>query len=265
MSKHRPRFLPLLVLALAGWSGTHLSAATFDEKAHRFSITLPDGWQAIPKQVLDDYSEQVASRSGGKISEQYVLGYQRGYQGQWLAHPYILVQIKDSGRIPDGQLRQMKSFHAGAERGLNKASDSLGGLLTSAALGETLYDATNRCIWMHYTIDVAQVGQIKGVTCGFLTEKGMLLFHCYGRSSEFSALLPVFQRALALVNISEELKYQPRPGDRTGLDFSRVIRAAIIGGVIGGGVLLVIGLVVWLARRKKPAAPAAFPPPPPLS
>lgn len=265
MNRHFFRILTLLVTALTGWSTTGLSAASFDEKAHGFTITLPDGWQAIPREILENYSAQMASRSGGKVKEQYALGYQRGYQGQWLVHPYILVQVKETGRIPDGQLRQMKSFHAGAERGLNKASDSLGGLLTSAALGETLYDATNRCIWMHYTIDLAGVGSIKGVTCGFLTEKGMLLFHCYGRSSEFSALLPVFQQALASVKISEALKYRPRLGDGAGLDFSRVIRAAIIGGIIGGSVLLALGLVVRLTRKKKPAPDPGFPPAPPPS
>lgn len=79
MNRHFFRILTLLVAALAGWFTTGLFAASFDEKAHGFAIRLPDSWQAMPREVLENYTAQVASRSGGKFKEQYALGYQRGY------------------------------------------------------------------------------------------------------------------------------------------------------------------------------------------
>lgn len=252
------RSFHLLVIALACLQTAALSAATVDEVARGFSIDLPRGWLTIPKETLDNYSDMMAVRSGGKVNERYQHGYQRGFNGQWLIHPYVLVQVKETGRVPDGQLRQMKPFHAGVERGLNKAAENLSGLLSGAALGETLYDATNHCIWMHFSAEVAGIGPIKAVTCGFLTEKGVIFFHCYAKAAEFDALLPAFQQLLASVKIAENLKYKSRLGDAAGFDFSKILRSTIIGGVVGG----LVGLVVWLAKKLKPAKGGGSPPPP---
>src|SRR6266566_9890293 len=203
--------------------------AVFDQSAYGYSANFPEGWRQIPPQVLADYSDTVKRVSGGKVSQQYQDGYQRDFKGKWLIHPYILVQVKETGRVPEGQLRNMKPFRRGIEKGLGQAADGLGVVLSQAALGETVYDSTNKCLWMQFSANVAGVGPIKAVSCGFLTEKGVIYFHCYSKAAEFEELLPTFQRAMSSVGITEALRYKPHLGDPVGFDFGTVFRRTLYG------------------------------------
>jgi hypothetical protein len=95
------------------------------------------------------------------------------------------------------------------------------------------------------------------LTCGFLTQKGILSFHCYARTADFGGLLPIFQDLLNSVQLSPELRYQSRIYDRGGFDFGRVGRSALIGGIIGG----LVGLISMLVKKRQSNKSG----PPPLS
>ncbi len=239
----------------------HLAfGAAFDQSAYGYSANFPEGWRQIPAQVLVDYSDTVKRISGGRVSEKYQDGYQRDFKGKWLVHPYILVQVKETGRVPEGQLRNMKPVRRSIEKGLGQAADGMSVVLSQAALGETLYDSTNKCLWMEFSADVAGVGPIKALSCGFLTEKGVIYFHCYSRAAEFEDLLPTFQRAMSSVGITEALRYKPHLGDPVGFDFGSVFRWTLYGALIGG----VAGVIIWLVKKFQAYRTSSGPRPPPL-
>ena len=117
------------------------------------------------------------------------------------------------------------------------------------SLGETVYDPSNKCIWMNFSGNAANVGGFKAVACGFLTRKGMVVFNCYAQTADFDQRLAEFNSILATVKISDDMQYQPGLGRRGGFDFARVMNSGLIGGMIGAAV----GLVMWLAKKKKSA------------
>jgi hypothetical protein len=234
--------------------------AVFDQSRYGYSANLPEGWRQIPPKILADYSDTVNRVSGGKIRQQYQDGYQRDFNGKWLIHPYILVQVQETGRVPEGQLRNLKPVRRGIEKGLGQAADGLGDVLSQAALGETLFDSTNKCLWMQFSANVAGVGPIKAVSCGFLTEKGVIYFHCYSKAAEFEELLPAFQRAMSSVGITETWRYKPHLGDQVGFDFGTVFRRTLYGALIGG----VAGAIVWSVKKFQANRTSSGPRPPPL-
>jgi hypothetical protein len=250
MSKCLQLFLAACFLAIRA------SGGVVDYPADGFSVAVPEGWRAIPAEVLADYSANISKLAGGKFNETYQYGYQRDYQGEWLIHPYMLIQNKQMGRVPERHLAQMKQFRKGVEQGLDKAAKAMDGVFSDMSLGETFYDPTNKCLWIQISAAANEGAKFRGISCGHLTEKGILFFHFYAKESEFDSLLPTFTQVAGSVKIREGLKYVSRATDARGLDFGRVGRSALIGALIGAGV----GLCAWAMKRFGRKSPPPLPP-----
>jgi hypothetical protein len=48
----------------------------------------------------------------------------------------------------------------------------------------------------------------------FLTERGLVTFHCYALISQNLAMRPVFQNIIDTVRIDDSIRYRPRFSDR---------------------------------------------------
>jgi hypothetical protein len=235
-----------------------LLGAISDTRTDAFTIEPPAGWRTIPTEALKDYSSNIARLSGGKLQESYQFGYQRDFAGVWLAHPYLLVQINENGRVPEGQLKAMRQLRKGVERGFDLATNAINDAFSDLSLGETVYDPTNKCIWINFSADVAEVGKVRGVTCGYLTQKGAIFFHAYAKQAEFAALAPVFSKAFASVKLRNDLRYVSRPFDYFAFDFQRLSKNTLVGAAVGG----VIGLALMLAKLFRSKRDPSIGPPP---
>lgn len=254
---------PLVRLATVGvFVGLVLSVAAgqfIDQPKLGYSVTLPDDWVQLPYTVVSNYTRTIQKMANGGFNESYDDGFQRSAQGQWFKYPYILVQIKETGRVPERQLAQMKTLRSDVQRGADMAAKKLSAVVSDMSVGDTYYDATNKCILVRSTASVAGVGDIKALTCGYLTERGIIFFHCYALSGQFDDLLPVFQKLLRSVRIKDGLRYRPHLSDRTGFDFGRVGRSGLIGGVVGGLAGLVLGLFKMIQKKGQKKGPPPLP------
>ena len=68
------------------------------------SLEVPESWREIPPEVLEFYSLRSAEASGGRTAEIYQHGFRLGEPEADFAPPQILIQIRESGRIPYGSL-----------------------------------------------------------------------------------------------------------------------------------------------------------------
>jgi hypothetical protein len=72
------------------------------------ALNLPTDWVPIPLQVIERYRNAMASSSKGpaeaKRAMNYVYGAQRKAE-DYFEYPYLLVQILDTGRISEAQLK----------------------------------------------------------------------------------------------------------------------------------------------------------------
>ena len=210
-----------------------------------YTLTLPDGWEQMPIKIIEEQMKVVTAATDGQVAQHYDDGYQQSAGGQWFQYPYILVQANEKGRVTEAQLGQMKSFRSALQKGADQTEEKLSSVISDMSLGETFYDTTNKCILIRFSMNVADIGEVKALTCGFLTQKGLLLFHCYTRASEFDAQLPIFQSMLKTVALSEELRYKSRLGDGISLALRRIGGSTLIGGIVGG----LIGILFLLKKK----------------
>ena len=227
-----------------------------------YTLTLPAGWEEIPGPAIEEQTRSVLAAAQGRMAQHFDDGFQRSGSLKWLQYPYILVQVKETGRVPEGRLTHMKMLRYGIQTGMDTTGKKLNSIVSNLSLGDTYYDPTNKCLLIRMSVNVARVGEVRALTRGFLTEKGMLLFHCYAPALEFDSQLPEFQEILDSVRLSDELRYKPRLGDSIGVDFSRVARSAFVCGITAG--LIGLGGLAVFAMKRLAARKTPSPGPPPL-
>jgi len=251
-----PSVVPVLFMLVA----TSASAGTSLHQArYGYSVVLPDGWEQIPIEVINAQTRAITTMATSPLGQHYEDGFQQSAQGKWFHCPFVLVQVKETGRVPEAQFTRMKSLSANVKKDMDIASEKLAKIVSGMSLGDTYYDPSNKCLWVRMSMNVGSVGEVRAVTCSFLTEKGWVSFFCYENAAEFDRQLATFLELLRSVQFTEALRYKPHYGDHFGFDFSRLGRSVVVGGLSGG--------LIWLAIRLMKKQQAKKPPvePPPLS
>lgn len=243
-----------VTLLVVGFSAfVPLAFATGDFQKPGFTLSLPDGWIEVPQDVLTSVSNELVRQAPNAKIRKYDYGFQLETGQHWMAYPYVLVQVSNSGRVPEHQLKSMPKMDLN-EMFKNKAAD-LKSIMSNATLGQMQYDETAHVVWITFQSDVVDIGKVQGISGLIPTEKGYLQVHCYAEESNFQTYLPAFRQIVTSVAVSPELVYKPRWTDNSpilsGMDWSQVAVKAI-GGAIGGAIIAgLIALFVALMRRKK--------------
>ncbi len=212
-----------------------------------FQISMPSDWVEIPRDVLDQYEVAVQEATGQNQTYEY--GYQSTSAVNWFEHPYALVQVKRTGRVPEGQLKNYKKIESGFKEGIQKVDDSAGDLLKNMTMGETIYEQDRHILWSAMTMEVAGIGKVKGLIAVKLTEFGVVQFMGYGKEETFSKHEPTYRKMINSITVSQPDIYNPRLTDNAptifGINLGQSLIAGIIGGLIGG----VFGLFKYFTRK----------------
>jgi hypothetical protein len=172
-----------------------------------FTIHLPQDWKPIPKEVLDRYSQAISRMAPQAEQQVYDYGFQRADSPKWFTYPYILVQVKRSGRIPEEQLKSLKRIEKALDDSFSKTTDSLSALASNASLGEPVYDPVSHILWTRIAIDIKNAGTVRGIIGSILTEEGFVQIACYAKDDDFGKYLPVFEDVIKKTELRAELKY----------------------------------------------------------
>jgi hypothetical protein len=178
-----------------------------------FTLFLPDDWKPIPKDVLDAYSREIARLAPQAEKQTYDYGFQLSAAQKWFTYPYLLVQVRRTGRIPEDQLRSLARIGKAMDSSFAKASESLSSFATNGTIGETVLDASMHTLWTRIAIDVKGVGTINGLVGTVLTEAGFIQISCYSKEKDFPGYLPVFETIVRSAVLSDEQKYRPATTD----------------------------------------------------
>ena len=211
-------------------------SANINAADNDFNITVPSNWVEFPKDILAQYSKALRESTGS--SETHEHGFQLNTVDKWFTYPYTLIQIKRSGRIPDEQLKQYRKFQPNLLEGLRTIEDSLQETISNSSQGETLYEPEKNILWSIFSMDVANIGPVKGVIAIKLTEYGFIQLVGYAIDSEFDQYLPLYKSMAESIVLSEEDEYKPRTANEallmSGIDVKQVGMAALIGIIIAG-------------------------------
>lgn len=226
-----------------------LMASDSELKKNGFSISLPAGWVEMPTDVIDAFEKEIARLTPNAPAQHYNHAFQLGSSENWFEYPYILVQIKNTGRIPESQLEKLKGYNI--QESLEKHKKGLSSILSDVQAGEMVYDKQTKMIWMRIEANVVNTGPISGISGMVLTEKGFIQVMGYCLRGNYPTYENIFQSVALSVSTEPGLAYKPKWSDSlppavTGIDWGKVAEKAIAGAIIGGILILIAA-----SRKKK--------------
>ena len=220
-----------------------------------FTLHLPSDWKPIPKEVLDKYSLAIAKMAPQAEKQVYDYGFQRSDAPKWFSYPYILVQVKRSGRIPEEQLKTLKRIEKAMDESFSKTTDSLSAITSNASLGEPIYDPASHILWTRIAIDIKKTGTVRGLIGTILTGEGFVQIAGYAKDDDFGTYLPIFESVVSTTEIRAGLKYGSGTlADKTAeesVEQKTVPWKAVTVAVIG----VLLGFLIWKMRKKGSRAP----------
>lgn len=215
-----------------------------------FSFRLPGGWIEIPSEVIIAANDKIKQQApAGANVPVYDYGFQRDPVNNWMEYPYILVQVMNTGRIPEYQLKSMPKL---TEEQQNKAA-SLSPAISSIEMGQTYYDEAAHVVWMTAQSDIAGIGKVANLTGMIPTQKGFVIMHAYSPAEAFQTYVPLFQKIISSTAINPNIAYNPNFNDLSPTEriVSKGISGAISGAVLGGLVGGIGALSYFFKKRKK--------------
>jgi hypothetical protein len=235
----------LLIVMFAGVS----TASARELKKNGFSISLPDEWVEIPRDVIDAYQKEIKRLSPNAPALHCDYGFQLGSAQNWFEFPYILVRISNKGRIPESQLQKFQGHDI--KESLDKYRSGLGSIMSNIQGGKMVYDKQTRMIWMRIDANVPNKGPTSSLTAIVPTERGFIQTVGYCLREDYPIYEPIFQWVALSVSPEPGLAYKPKWSDSlspsvTGIDWAKVAGKAIAYAVIGG----IISLIAVLRKKK---------------
>jgi len=240
--------MALLLLLAAPCFGTELPQSFAAKEG--FTLHLPSDWKPIPKEVLDKYSLAIAKMAPQAEKQVYDYGFQRNDAPKWFSYPYILVQVKRSGRIPEEQLKALKRIEKAMDESFTKTTDSLSAITSNASLGEPIYDPASHILWTRIAIDIKNTGTVRGMIGTVLTEAGFVQIAGYAKDDDFGIYLPIFESVIATTEIRADLKYgsgtmaektAPEEAEPGTVPWKAMTVAVIV---------ILLAFLVWKIRKK---------------
>ena len=162
-----------------------------------FSISIPSGWVEIPKDTIEVFEKELNKAAPNHPAQHYDYGFQLKSSKKWLEYPYILVQVKNTGRIPESQLKKIESYSV--QDSLKKNNEKYNALMTEMReVGKTVYNEKTQMIWMQFESNVANIGQVSGIV-GMIPTEGLIIVTGSSRREKYSIYKPFFQSVAASV------------------------------------------------------------------
>lgn len=234
----------LLAAMVAETSGDESKLLNYDQAG--FALTLPVGWREIPPDVLKSFVEATSKLNDSLRRQSYDFGYQLASSSNWFVYPYILVQVGNTGPIPEQELARLAKNDAGLDRSTKGAEKGMPSIVSGVGVSETSFNPQTHTLKMSAHMNVVGAGEVALLSTIILTSRGTLTIHCYAKQSEFETFRTVFESILDSVKLSENLRY--RPVSRGSDGGSRILGYAFVGGLIG----LLVGLIRWLFIGRPP-------------
>ncbi len=216
-----------------------------------FTIHLPGNWVEIPNEFLKQYSEKIYQLAPQIGKQNYDYGFQLTPVDTWMTYPYILVQVKRTGRISEEELGQYKQIKKELSGQMEEVGASMSSILSNTQLGETLYDTVNQILWISFSFDLQNTEKIKAQSAVMLTEFGVIQLTGYATDNTYEYFQPLYLEVAKQIKLDDAIKYKPRLVDNVivgeGINKRRILTAVLLGMIIG----VVIGLTIWFVKRKR--------------
>ena len=215
-------------------------------------IHLPAGWQQVPRVVLTARFAEAARQNPNLPEQTYEYGFQAP-SDQWFSHPYVLVKMQRTGRIPEAAIKKFPNLDEMVRKGMDEASEAASSI-ADVAMDKTIYDSANRSVWSSARMNYAGGGNIKMLSGGHLSEDGFVQVLSYAREEDSARDETLLKDIITRVELPDGMRYVPRLTDNipfaNAIDWNKALSKGLAGGVLVG-ILGLIGLMIDLLKRKE--------------
>lgn len=222
----------------------------YSNSADHYSFNLPNGWKEIPKSVIDKVMDEIAKQANTKRVE-YISGFQSEGK-EYFEYPYILVQNHKLDTPSFSQIE--KTLNSGDfQEKVNRGTSAYSELLKNSAIEKPFIDKEHNIIFMNTQMDVANIGQVKGLMAMFIGKNGIAQLNFYSKTNEYSKWLPVFNSVIDSFKYEDGFAYNPteaKKNDEPPL-FKGVLEEGITGAIGGGFIMLFAALLGIIFRKNK--------------
>ena len=181
----------LLVMAACLAAGlTH--AATFTRP--EVTLALPDGWVEVPREILQQFHDEMKRQAPLANIPKYDYAFQSTGGPPWLAYPYVLVKVSPTGRPTERELTDLPSIDL--NESFKERSGDWSNLMKGTSLGKMRYDKAANVVWITSQSNVANIGEVSGISGIIPTEKGFVELHAYAKTSDFGEHFPAFEKII---------------------------------------------------------------------
>lgn len=222
----------------------------YSDSVDHYSFNLPNGWKEIPKSVIDKVMGEAVKQANAKRIE-YTSGFQLE-EKEYFEYPYILVQKHKLDTPSFSQLEKTLNSSDFQEK-VNRETSVYSELLKNSTTEKPFIDKERNIIFMNIQMDVANIGQIKGLMAMFLGKDGITQLNFYSTTNEYSKWLPIFNSVIDSFKYDDGFAYNPieaKKNDEPSL-FKGALDEGITGVITGGSLMLFVGLIWILFGRKK--------------
>jgi hypothetical protein len=204
----------LLFVLLAVLWAADATAGIVELKKDGFSISIPDDWREIPREVLDDY-ERGMKKADPKASVPHNdYGFSLKSAEDWFDTPCILLQINKAGRIPESLLKQRFPPDA-VQEGLDDLEEFYDNVMKMDANDvKLLYDKEKKILWISMKMNVKDFGETYGLSGMIMTEIGYILATGTALAQEYPQYESVFRSVILSISPEPALAYRPRWWDK---------------------------------------------------
>jgi hypothetical protein len=218
------RSIPIAVMVTLAAAAPTVSAETAFRPVTIYdgllAMKIPGDWQEIDPLQLEELSMWAADTTGGRLVEIYQYGFcPREFEDAPLL-PYILVQVRESGRLRYGAFVDLPPLSELQSDTRSTFPQGVPPLVVGVAVDRVAFDRSNYSIRLEHSLDLRIRGRITVLTAAFLTERGLVTLYYADRERRIDRGRELFDRIVASVVLAPEIAYRPRLGDRwPGLPF----------------------------------------------
>jgi hypothetical protein len=241
--------LSLTLLACVAWDSVTFAK---DFPKGSFTLTLPDHWVEVPPSVLTAAENALRKRAPKAVVPSYDYAFQPATSKTWLTYPYILVQVNNSGKVPESELKALPKIDTNEL--LRANTKSLKPIISELSVGRMQFDETEHVVWMAGRLEAPGVGKIQGLTAVIPHDRGTLTLHGYALEKNFAKFEPTFRQVVKSTTISSQLPYTPRWTDHIPvlgkLNCVKMTDSALLG-AIGGAIIGALAALLAAVRSMR--------------
>jgi hypothetical protein len=232
---------------------SHAFGMSYQSREYNYSFVIPSGWEEIPKQILDESSERIASVTGTKK-----INYETGFQivgKNNLEPPYIVIPILPQyGRtLPPDMLEQLYKIYTSKDFSstVEEKFKSFSNFLSSPSFDLPYVDKEKKMIVMSMKGNYSGKN-MRTLLAQFVGKRTIVQINFVVLESDYHKYIPVFESLISSFKFDEPLIPQ---------EYKRSIVDKAIPNIIAGIILALtasayFGIRNWIKRKKLDCTPS---------